>query len=45
MKLFKALAASAVIIAGPAFAEEQLSIATGGTPAPGSVTAPPFDLS
>ena len=31
MKLFKALAASAVIIAGPAFAEEQLSIATGGT--------------
>ena len=31
MKLFKALAASAVIMAGPAFAEEQLSIATGGT--------------
>ncbi len=31
MKLFKALAASAVLLAGPAFAEEQLSIATGGT--------------
>ena len=31
MKLFKALAASAVLMAGPALAEEQLSIATGGT--------------
>lgn len=31
MKLFKALAVSAVVVAGPAAAQEQLSIATGGT--------------